>query len=194
MKHYTPAPGIEVYETGVDLNKYFSTIFENKKVRTINEKRDKKDLVGFDLTSSIDTQLVKPFVDLISEQVNEYKEKYEIKVLYSHEIDFIQYQPGGHFDSHHDDDGYGRRQISFIFYVNDDYEGGEVDFHQFDYVLKPKKGMLVIFPSNYAYIHTAYPVLQGEKRLVLGFLSKYERKDWLIREFERENIRYDWGY
>jgi|TARA_R110002153_G_scaffold103288_3_gene240394 hypothetical protein len=45
------------------------------------------------------------------------------------------------------------RTYSAIFYINDDYEGGEIYFPNWDIEIKPKTGSLVIFPSNEEYIH-----------------------------------------
>ena len=45
------------------------------------------------------------------------------------------------------------RTYSAIFYINDDYDGGEIYFPNWDIEIKPKAGSLVIFPSNDEYVH-----------------------------------------
>ena len=50
-----------------------------------------------------------------------------------------------------------------LVYLNDDYEGGELDFKRLSYALKPKAGMLVWFPSDVRYEHMAMPVLSGRR-------------------------------
>jgi predicted 2-oxoglutarate/Fe(II)-dependent dioxygenase YbiX len=64
----------------------------------------------------------------------------------------------------HADDGPGMpRVISALIYMNDVKDGGETRFTLFDEEVKPKAGRLVIFPSNYAYIHQALPPKSGVK-------------------------------
>jgi|DEB0MinimDraft_12_1074336.scaffolds.fasta_scaffold15660_2 hypothetical protein len=45
------------------------------------------------------------------------------------------------------------RTYSAIFYINDDYDGGEIYFPNWGIEIKPKAGSLVIFPSNDEYVH-----------------------------------------
>lgn len=94
---------------------------------------------------------------------------------------------GAHFDQQEGDD---RLKYSLVFYLNDDYEGGELSFTiespdapiiqgkpQEDYDLakssdrvsfgiKPEAGSVIIFPSSPPYHHTAHLVKQGFKYMV----------------------------
>ena len=65
----------------------------------------------------------------------------------------------GEFFSMHPDDSYGTpRTVSFVYYPNDDYEGGELEFVHFGVKHKPKAGQLLIFPSAYSYQHQIHKV------------------------------------
>jgi predicted 2-oxoglutarate/Fe(II)-dependent dioxygenase YbiX len=55
------------------------------------------------------------------------------------------------------------RCVSALCYLNDDYEGGELEFTNFNVKIKPLPGMLILFPSNYAYRHVAHPIKSGTK-------------------------------
>jgi predicted 2-oxoglutarate/Fe(II)-dependent dioxygenase YbiX len=59
-----------------------------------------------------------------------------------------------------------------LIYLNDDYEGGEIEFVNFDIKIKPKAGTLIMFPSNYPYSHIAHPVISGTKYAVSTFLHE----------------------
>lgn len=91
-------------------------------------------------------------------------------------------------------DGY-KFCVTGVTYLNDDYDGGEIEFFVdgklFKY--KPKKGDIVIFPSgnpnfltdnNEQYYHSAKVVKDGEKYLVRQYCMKYEivedewKKEW----------------
>lgn len=49
---------------------------------------------------------------------------------------------------------YYRLNISALIYLNDNYEGGEIIFPEYDFYLKPSPGDLVIFPSNHRHLIT----------------------------------------
>jgi hypothetical protein len=57
-------------------------------------------------------------------------------------------------------------------YINDDYEGGEIEFYFDDkfYPYKPKAGDLMIFPSQEPYWHGVKAVNNGHKYLVRNYL------------------------
>jgi hypothetical protein len=47
-----------------------------------------------------------------------------------------------------------RLNISSLIYINDNYEGGAIEFPEYDFYLKPSSGDLVIFPSNHKHLVT----------------------------------------
>jgi predicted 2-oxoglutarate/Fe(II)-dependent dioxygenase YbiX len=93
-----------------------------------------------------------------------YTERYEIgEFMYHEPYQALKYRPGEFYKAHYDGGTESGRSISAVIYLNDDYEGGEIEFPNFKIKLKPEKGMLILFPSNYAYRHIAHPVLSGTK-------------------------------
>lgn len=83
----------------------------------------------------------------------------------------LKYNTGGKFDSHMDDGGGNFRRVSTVYYLNDDYEGGELCFPQFGIELKPKAGDMVIFPSSYVYSHSVNPVISGNRYSIASWLK-----------------------
>lgn len=83
----------------------------------------------------------------------------------------IRYRKGGKYIPHADadvrDDGTREwirnvdRDYSAIIYINDGFEGGSLYFPELDFRVEPRPGMLVCFPSNGRYEHTAEPVIAG---------------------------------
>lgn len=61
--------------------------------------------------------------------------------------------------------------ISFVIYFNDDYEGGEVEFKDKigGQLVKPPANSILIFPSNFDYIHRVVPVTSGTKYAAISF-------------------------
>ena len=78
---------------------------------------------------------------------------------------------GDHYDAHYDGGPSNNRWISAIIYLNDNYEGGELEFVHFGVKIKPKVGSIVIFPSNYAYSHIAHTVKSGTKYALVTFIA-----------------------
>lgn len=69
----------------------------------------------------------------------------------------------GEFYSAHIDEGNEGRIISLLLYLNDVEEGGETLFNRFDIGVKPKKGRIVVFPSNYVFMHSAEAPISNSK-------------------------------
>ena len=100
-------------------------------------------------------------------------------------IQIGQYPTGGHYNWHVDGVGiepinapeneflHGKtRKISFVLWLNDDFEGGEFEFHKShtkDNVIKPKQGTIVLFPSWI--MHRVKPVKKG---------TRYSAVSWLV--------------
>lgn len=64
---------------------------------------------------------------------------------------------------HEDVVGNKFKRVALKYFINDNYEGGEVYFPRFDVTIKPKKNQLLIYPSNYVYGLVEKPVLSGTK-------------------------------
>lgn len=66
--------------------------------------------------------------------------------------------------------------ISMVFYINDDYEGGEIEFPNQSIKIKPSAGSLIIFPSYQPYMHDPKPTKSGLKYMIPLFW--FEEKFW----------------
>jgi Rps23 Pro-64 3,4-dihydroxylase Tpa1-like proline 4-hydroxylase len=55
------------------------------------------------------------------------------------------------------------------FFLNDDYEGGEIEFTRFGLSIKPKANQAVFFPSNYVYSHSVNSVVSGVRYSIVGW-------------------------
>jgi hypothetical protein len=88
--------------------------------------------------------------------------------------------PGEFFGSHSDDTFATPRTASMVYYPNDDYEGGELEFIHFGLTVKPKAGQLFMFPSGYSYEHKVHPVISGTRTTAVCFFNEItfdERQD-----------------
>ena len=92
------------------------------------------------------------------------------EVTYHEDYSMLKYVQGTEYKQHYDGGTSAGRCISAIVYLNDDYEGGEIEFPHFKVKIKPEPGMLILFPSNYAYSHIAHPVASGTKYAIVAWI------------------------
>lgn len=88
----------------------------------------------------------------------------------------LKYNVGEHFKPHIDlisgrSGAEGMRAVSAVAYLNDDYEGGDLYFPRQGFSVKPNKGSIVLFPSNFTHIHESRDVTRGTKYSVVTWFS-----------------------
>ncbi len=100
----------------------------------------------------------------------DYKNEHNINTSWHDYYGILKYNPGQKVIDHIDDNEKHHRRISIVYYINDDYTGGEVIFPRFDIKYKPVANELLIFPSNYVYNHSVVPVIEGVRYSVVSWL------------------------
>jgi hypothetical protein len=110
--------------------------------------------------------------NLISSALQNYKEMFRIdqEIKNAEPYSLLRYSGGEQYGFHYDGGTGSKRSISVLIYLNDEYEGGEIEFPNFKLKIKPKAGTLILFPSNYAYGHIAHPVTSGTKYVIVTWL------------------------
>ena len=91
--------------------------------------------------------------------------------MFHEEYNVLRYTGGQEYKAHYDGGTNTGRAISAILYLNSEFEGGEIEFTNFKVKIKPQPGMLIIFPSNYAYTHIAHPVTSGTKYAIVTWIK-----------------------
>lgn len=101
--------------------------------------------------------------------IDDYARYWGINVVYYEAFNFVKYEgEGKHFRVHADHGPAYNCTVSAVIYINDDYEGGEIEFPRLNnYVLKPKVGDIAVFPSNYIYEHASLAMKSGTKYCVV---------------------------
>ena len=111
------------------------------------------------------------FYELLLRATTFYQMKYNIAEPLFHEpYQALKYQTGEEYKAHYDGSTASGRFLSAITYLNDDYNGGELEFPNFGVKIKPREGDLFLFPSNYAYAHIAHPVTSGTKYAIVTWI------------------------
>lgn len=119
-----------------------------------------------DKLGNIDDASIRAFIDPF----------YQVAVLDAEPPQILHYGVGGHYIPHvdaetlyKDDIGLDLwektldRDLSVVYFLNDDFAGGELFFPQLDLVIKPAAGTLVCFPSDHNYVHGVRPVTSGHR-------------------------------
>ena len=102
----------------------------------------------------------------------DYNKRYGVEDrLWHEEYNMLKYSSGQEYYPHYDGGTGSGRSLSAIIYLNDNYEGGHIEFVNFKIKIKPTPGTLFLFPSNYAYRHTAHPVTSGTKYAIVTWLQ-----------------------
>lgn len=96
-----------------------------------------------------------------------YESLWHLKMHYKEAFNFVKYLPGKYFKIHGDHGPYYTCTVSAVVYLNDDYDGGEIDFVRHGLVVKPKAGDIILFPSNFVYEHASLEVTSGTKYSVV---------------------------
>jgi len=68
---------------------------------------------------------------------------------------------------------YWSGHLSNLIYINDDFEGGELFFPDFKLQIKPKPGMLILFPGNTHYLHGVKET-KGSTRYTYSLWMKFK--------------------
>lgn len=110
--------------------------------------------------------------DVLLPVIKDYQTDYRALAWGSNEgWQLLKYGVGQHFVNHVDDSKNYPRTVSMSFYLNDDYEGGEIEFPRFGLQVKPEPNQLIMFPSNYVYNHVVNPVTKGTRYAIVGWFE-----------------------
>lgn len=136
----------------------------------------KKDIYNKNVTGQWANRLSDP--NKTSNDVKNILKSAHIKILeiaknfYNVDLEFISFDEGqsivkwptgSSMDEHIDDFSTFHNHIASLLYLNDDYEGGEIRFVDYDFTIKPKSGTLILFPGNKYYSHEVLKVKTGER-------------------------------
>jgi hypothetical protein len=113
--------------------------------------------------------LIKLFTHYKRQYCNAYKINYsDMNVA---EMQLLTYSKGNFYKTHVDHFRNSPRILSFVFLINDNYEGGELYFELVNEIIKipAKQGSLIIWPSGFQYPHGVLPVTKGERYSVVSW-------------------------
>ena len=127
-------------------------------------------------------------LDIIEELTTYISKETELDIENQENLHVIKYLPGGeyknHWDYFHEGDERiesqgGNRVYSFLFYLNDNFTGGETFFPQFNRTVVPEKGKLLFWNNlnpdgsrKHNSEHAGLPVKEGEKWIMTSWVRE----------------------
>jgi predicted 2-oxoglutarate/Fe(II)-dependent dioxygenase YbiX len=127
---------------------------------------------------------------------------YQCEVDSSEIPQVLSYGIGGHYKPHIDGESIWmtprgekiwkkstNRDLSIIYYLNNDFEGGDFIFPELKIRVRPEPGMMVCFPSNHHYMHGVEKITKGKRYSIVswatvkGFPSMDEVNQQLSQEY-----------
>ena len=140
------------------------------------------------------------FRNAVREIINPF---YQCEVDSSEIPQVLSYGIGGHYKPHIDGESIWMtprgekiwkkstdRDLSIVFYLNDDFEGGDFIFPELKIRVRPEPGMMVCFPSNHHYMHGVEKITKGKRYSIVswatvkGFPSMDEVNQQLSQEYD----------
>ena len=110
----------------------------------------------------------------ITKCMNDYMNQFMPGYFFTlNDIQVLKYEPGGFYNFHVDHGNKISRTLSFIYFINDDYEGGDLIFQdpstKEEYKIEKKKNQVVVWPSNFLYPHKVTPVKKGVRYSIVAW-------------------------
>ena len=194
------APGIVVYDnvipnsetlyldieegmSSANMNWVAASVKENSDPMVNTKTRDTQTIGVSYLGEIKNTSLVTSLSDLFFINLNniffksfdpvekDYMSSYGIFSEWHDSYGILKYGKGQQFTNHIDDHPSYHRRVSTLYYLNNNYTGGEINFPRFEITLKPKANQMILFPSTYVYNHSVSPVIEGERYSVVSWLK-----------------------
>ena len=169
---------IKVFPDVID-HKFCSDLVKNKKYKYeptmigdghLTRKIDTK------MRNCLSTPLLKEDDKIVFQAVGTIIHKYieELKLVLPGEIEdsgyeILKYEKGGFYIQHTDDNKDFPRRISISLLINDEYEGGEMQFFK-NYKVQGKIGSAIVFPSNFCYPHEVLPIESGTRYSIITWV------------------------
>lgn len=136
--------------------------------------------------------------ECVSQIINPF---YDIEVSGSEIPQILSYSIGGHYKPHIDGESIWvtprgekiwkkstDRDISTVFFLNNNFEGGDFVFPDLKIRVRPEPGMMVCFPSNHHYMHGVEPVTRGKRYSIVTWstIKGIPSMDDVNRELSKE--------
>ena len=155
-----------------------ATVVNKDKEGGCEENLETRNTLWYSITEEMNTKFEQAVAGCF---VNHVAPKYNCQFKSYEPVQFLGYPVGGHYVGHNDGETFNMetrqwercmdRDVSFLFYLNDQYGGGELEFYDLGLTIKPKKGMMIAFPSYKEFAHKVHPVTWGHRYTLVSWVA-----------------------
>jgi predicted 2-oxoglutarate/Fe(II)-dependent dioxygenase YbiX len=107
----------------------------------------------------------------VDEVVEDYRRENMLPNAFHEPFSVLKYLEEAEYHAHVDHFRDNSRVFSMVATLGEPNSGGSLEFPYFDVSIKPTVGSVVLFPSNFPYLHVAHPVKSGEKYSMVTWYS-----------------------
>lgn len=108
----------------------------------------------FEILNNVSELIYKKATDFYGVELNNFRKT---------ELHLVKFVKDFNLDPHVDTLSSEKNHIASIYYINDDYVGGEIVFPDHNLKIKPKPNSLIIFPGNENYLHEVLRIIKGDR-------------------------------
>jgi hypothetical protein len=92
-------------------------------------------------------------------------ELYDVAInpFHNSALHVVKFVKGFYLKPHVDTLSSEGNHIASVYYINDDYTGGEIDFPDHNLKIKPDANSLIIFPGNENYVHSVHEIIDNDR-------------------------------
>jgi predicted 2-oxoglutarate/Fe(II)-dependent dioxygenase YbiX len=148
------------------------SLLDGQHAATTNRTSSSVGLTKLKQDDEVATELDAHVFDVVARHLAEYRATHQfLTVRGDSGYDVLRYGVGERYTVHVDDGMTTSRRLSALLYLNDDYEGGELNLPAHGIRIKPERGMLVMFPSCFLYPHESIPITRGTKYVIVTWVT-----------------------
>jgi len=147
-------------------------------------------VINYELMYSYDIEAARIMLDANIRCSNVIKNNYHVPEIYSDTLQIVRWFPGMEQPPHADDMtntdilGFEHRAFGSIIYLNDDYEGGNTYYPNYDIRITPKSGTLAIHPGDPEHLHGVTKIEGGMRYTIASFWTPFKNRG---HEWRKEN-------
>lgn len=104
----------------------------------------------------------------------DYRNMFELDLQMDEGYRVLKYGGGAEYHAHHDHFRSNARSLSLVAFLNDGFSGGDLVFPRFDVRIRPTMGSVIMFPSNFPYLHIAEPVGQKDDSIKYSLVTWFQ--------------------
>ena len=165
----------KIGEAGISWRPAEVLVDQNENKSGTNTKARDTDIIMLPHHESAESGILADFAKEFHKEMkvclDQYTSHYAATIEKFENPQLLRYGKEQKFHDHIDDHPFFTRRISLTYYLDDEYEGGDVEFKRHGLRFKANKNDLLIFPSNFMYNHEVHPVTDGLRYVVVQWMA-----------------------